>query len=185
MEIVVRGQHFDVSERIDERCREKLGKLSHYLPALDDASIEVDITHQKAKQPDQRYSVHVTVSAHGIHLQTQEHAEQPETAIDRAAHVLSNQARKQKGLLYDRGRGPGVKDAAAELVETPAGIETPERIGRVKRFAVKPMTVDEALDEAEALGHEFFVFHHAELEQYAVLYRRRAGDFGLIVPELS
>jgi putative sigma-54 modulation protein len=59
------------------------------------------------------------------------------------------------------------------------------RIGRTKRFDVKPMTPQEAIAELEAIGHEFFLFYHAGLDQYAVLYRRRAGDYGLIVPELS
>jgi len=48
----------------------------------------------------------------------------------------------------------------------------------------KPMGVDQAVEEMEALGHEFFVFHHEAEGQVAVLYRRRAGDYGLIIPEL-
>lgn len=188
MEIVVRGQHFNVSDRVDDHCREKLSKLDHYLPALKDAAVEVDITHEKAKQPDQRFHVHVTISSRGIHLQAAEHAEQPETAVDRAVQVLSRQARKQKGRLYGRGRSRVPKEEIADAVaaeEVEEANETPDRIGRVKHLTIKPMTVGEALDEAEGVNHDFFVFFHADLEQYAVLYRRRAGDYGLIVPELS
>ncbi|MDP3769138.1 MAG: sigma 54 modulation/S30EA ribosomal C-terminal domain-containing protein [Dehalococcoidia bacterium] len=47
------------------------------------------------------------------------------------------------------------------------------------------MTAAEALEQMEALGHDFFLFYHAEAGQFALLYRRRNGDYGLIVPELS
>ena len=36
----------------------------------------------------------------------------------------------------------------------------------------------------EALSHTFFLFLDADLEQLALLYRRGAGDYGLIIPEL-
>ena len=49
---------------------------------------------------------------------------------------------------------------------------------------MKPMTVGEATEQIEALGHDFYVFHHAEEEKVAVLYRRHAGGYGLILPEL-
>lgn len=185
MDIVVRGKHFDVPERVDDRCREKLAKLDRYLPALQDAAVEVDISHEKAKQPEQRFHVHVTMSAHGIHLQAAEHAEQPDTAVDQAVRVLTRQARKQKDRLYTRGRSRAAKEVIGEAIVEEEAAEPDERIARVKHLTIKPMTIGEALDEAQGLKHDFFVFFHAELEQYAVLYRRRAGDYGLIVPELS
>jgi putative sigma-54 modulation protein len=188
VEIVVRGKHFSVPDEIEERARRKLAKLDHYLPALSDASVEVDLSHEKAKEPAQRYLAHVRVSGHGVHLETREHASKPEAAIDLAARVLTAQARKQKELLYGRARSRATRRAAPRV----AGVATKEepsavmgRIGRTKRFDVKPMTPQEAIAELEAIGHEFFLFYHAGLDQYAVLYRRRAGDYGLIVPELS
>lgn len=186
MKVSVRGKHFEVPERVEERARQKLSRLEHYLPLLGDASIEVDVTHQKAKKPEQRFIVHVTVSAHGVHLRAEEEAAQAETAIDQVVHVLTRQARQHKQRLYNRNRNR--KGAAAELEEpAPEEDESPrlrDRIGRVKRFSLKPMTSEEAIEQIEALGHEFFVFFDADSRRVAVLYRRRAGDFGLIIPEL-
>ena len=51
------------------------------------------------------------------------------------------------------------------------------------RFALKPMTSGEAIDQLELLGHDFFVFHNAEENQINVVYRRKRGDYGLIQPE--
>ena len=192
MEIIVRGKHYEVPDHVEQRARRKLGRLEHYLPLLRDAAVEVDLTQEKAKEPDHRYLVRVTVSSHGVHLQAEERAARPEAAIDLAARVLVGQARRHKQRLYRRGRGRLSEEVAAQVTE-PAAAPEPEdeglaasgRVGRVKRFLVKPMTAAEAIEEMELLGHDFFLFFDAEAEQYALLYRRRAGDYGLIIPELS
>lgn len=182
MEVTVRGKHFHVPASVEERARTKLSRLNHYLPLLDDGTCEVDVAHEKAKEPDRRFYVHVNVSAHGVHLHAAGHADDPEAAIDHAVQVLTRQAKRKKGRLYDRGRQSHV----AEVVEEPEREHDPAHhaLGRVKRFPMKPMTVAEAMEQLEALGHDFYVFNHLEEEKVAVLYRRRAGDYGMILPEL-
>ena len=56
---------------------------------------------------------------------------------------------------------------------------------KVKRFPVKPMPIEEAVEQMELLGHKFYLFLDADERQFALLYRRSAGDLGLIVPDLS
>ena len=182
LEITVRGQHFEVPEGVAERARRKLGKLSHYLPLLHDAVVEVDIAHEKAKDPDKRFVIRVTVDGGGVHLRAVERAAALETAVDQAARVLTGQSRKHKQRLYERGR---TKGASPEPPRPSRAKRAPAaKVTREKRFDVKPMSLNEAVEEMEALGHEFFVFHHAAEDQVAVLYRRRAGGYGLIIPEL-
>ena len=184
MEIVVRGKHFDVPEHVEERARTKLVRLEHYLPALRDAAVEVDFTHEKAKEPGQRYLIRVTVSGHGVHLQADERAAKPEAAVDQAVRVLTGQARKHKERLYERGRTRTAKEAAGSApVEPDNAALLANRIVRVKRFAIKPMTKAEAVEQMEALAHSFYLYHDADEEQFALLYRRKDGDYGLIVPE--
>jgi putative sigma-54 modulation protein len=84
--------------------------------------------------------------------------------------------------LEDRER------SADEAVETPtstnAGVDDEGRaqVTKVKRFAIEPMFEEDAVARMEELGHAFFVFVNAETERIAILYRRRAGDYGLIEP---
>jgi ribosomal subunit interface protein len=193
MEVTIRGRHFDVPELVQERARRKLGRLDHFLPLLRDAVVEVDVGHERSKEPDGRFVVHVMVSAAGVRLHAEERAASLETAVDQAAQALTSQARKHKQRLYERGRPRVAKDAATTAGATPASPSAADdeesgllrRVGRVKRFSVKPMTTEEALEQIELLGHDFFIFHDAELGQFALLYRRSAGDYGLIIPELS
>jgi putative sigma-54 modulation protein len=63
----------------------------------------------------------------------------------------------------------------AELVEG--------RVVRVKRFHLKPMTEAEAIEQMEALSHNFFLFRDADRDEVALLYRRQDDDYGLILQE--
>lgn len=190
MEVTVRGRHFDVPDHIEERARQKLGRLDHYLVLLKDAVVEVDLAHEKAKEPDRRFVLHATVNGRGVHLRAEARAARPEAAVDQVAHALVEQARRHKERLYGRGRSRESKIEAGEQPQPDAPSVQDEdemrvrlQVAKVKRFPVKPMTGEEALEQMEALGHDFFVFRDAETEEFAVLYRREAGDYGLIVPE--
>ncbi len=56
-------------------------------------------------------------------------------------------------------------------------------ITKVKRFAIKPMTPEEAVLQMESLGHDFYLFVSASSAQAGVVYRRHDGSFGLIEPD--
>jgi putative sigma-54 modulation protein len=58
-------------------------------------------------------------------------------------------------------------------------------IVRVKRFHVKPMFPEEAIEQMELLGHTFYVFWNAGDDRMSVIYRRNDGDYGLLEPELT
>lgn len=51
-----------------------------------------------------------------------------------------------------------------------------------KKFAIKPMSVEEAAMQMDLLGHDFFVFTNANTEQVNVVYKRKDGNYGLIEP---
>jgi len=72
-----------------------------------------------------------------------------------------------------------------ENFDLPESIEEDEelRIVRSKKFALKPMDVEEAIMQMNLLGHNFFVFSNAEDETVNVVYRRKDGQYGLIEPE--
>ena len=54
---------------------------------------------------------------------------------------------------------------------------------RTKRFSMKPMNVEEAIDQMELVGHDFFFFQNADDDSLSVLYRRRDGSYGILAPE--
>jgi len=62
------------------------------------------------------------------------------------------------------------------------GDEAPATLVRKKRFAVKPMSPDEATMQMDLLGHDFFVFRDCKSNQISVVYRRGSGGYGLLEP---
>jgi putative sigma-54 modulation protein len=61
--------------------------------------------------------------------------------------------------------------------------ELPSAIVRVKQFEVWPMNVEEAIEQMELLGHDFFIFYNADDAGLNVVYRRKDGDYGLLQPQ--
>ena len=115
-----------------------------------------------------------------------------ETALDAVSDVLSRQVMRFKQKKLYRSERRVDKEAlavAAEAAEEPELPQDAEMIsGRVvkrKRFVVKPMTEAEAIEQMELLGHNFFLFRDEDRQELALLYRRRDGDYGLILPESS
>ena len=47
------------------------------------------------------------------------------------------------------------------------------------------MDEEEAAEQMELLGHDFFLFLNANTGELNVIYRRRDGNYGLIEPELA
>ena len=70
------------------------------------------------------------------------------------------------------------------LEETVAESDEPT-IVRTKRFTMRPMSTDEALDQIELLGHDFFVFFNADEQAINVIYRRRDNNYGLLQPDMD
>jgi putative sigma-54 modulation protein len=75
--------------------------------------------------------------------------------------------------------------APADMLEDDAGVddEEPYRVVRTKRFAMKPMAADEAIEQMELLGHTFFLFRNVDDDQFNVVYVRHDGTYGLIAPD--
>jgi putative sigma-54 modulation protein len=98
---------------------------------------------------------------------------------------FERQLRRHKERLIGRSRRGVDKrlNAASSGVEEDSGAVNDIRIDRVKRFAVKPMTPEEAALQMDLLGHNFFLFLNGQTDRYSVLYRRRDGSLGLIEPE--
>jgi len=193
MELTFRSRHVTVTDSLREYTSRKLSRLGRYLPLVDEAVVELK---QEGGENAQRYVVQLTVNCNGTYLRAEERGSRLLPAIDAAADVLSHQARRYKEKVYHsdkhvKARGAALvgKVAEPEEVEEVEEEEDQEieivlgRVVRVKRFAVKPMSEEEAIEQMELLHHDFFLFFDADADTYALLYRRRDGDYGMIIPE--
>jgi len=170
-----------LSETIEKYAEKRVGKLDRYLPSISEGKLE--ISHEDAKLPEQRFTVQVTLDSKGVLIRAQEKAGDIRTAIDKVMDALTSRIERYKGKLYDKGRG--VSLARQGITEETEEGEAPKRVVKSKHFSVKPMSVDEAINQMELIGHDFFLFTDAETSKPNLLYRRKDGDYGLIEPELE
>ena len=102
-------------------------------------------------------------------------------ALDKGIDILERQMKKLRTRL---GRDLRKKPAVAEDASVAAGEEAMEeqeqKVLRVKRYAAKPMSVDDAILEMDLLGHSFYMFSNVETGNAATVYRRKDGGCGLI-----
>ena len=170
----------EIPEEMQGYARKKIEKLVRHLPSITGGKVEV--SQEGTKSPDQRFTVQVTLDSKGMLIRSQEKAEDIRTAIDRIVAVLTGRIERYKGRLYYRGRGvSSLRQGAAETQDN----ELPKRVVRSKQFVIKPMSLDEAINQMDLLGHDFFLFISAENDKVNLLYRRNDGNYGLIEPDMS
>lgn len=183
VEVQTRNMH--LNKNLEDYVTKKAAKLDHYLPAIEEARVE--LTHYKtARSATDRNVAQITVRGKGIILRTEERADEMHAAFDAAINNMQRQIDRYKGKHY-RGRGNG--QSAADLTEETPLDETGELlplIARRKKFMLIPMNEEEAIEQMRLLGHDnFFIFYNGETHRINVLYRRRNGSYGLIEPEIG
>ena len=181
MKLQITGKNIDILPTVRSYVERKLGKLSRHLPNIMEAKVE--ISEEKTKSPQYHFVVQVTINSNGTLLRGEERGESLFTAIDKAEAVLNRQIERYKGKRYDKGRGSSL--ARGELSEEVVAAQPLRKVVKIERFAVKPMSLAEALDQMELLGHDFFLFSNADTEELNLLYRRKDGNYGLIETELG
>jgi len=175
MKFIISGKNFDVTEPLKERVNKKLGKLEKFFNSETEAQVTMSVQKN-------RHILEVTILANGITLRAEVTGEDMYGCIDKAEDILERQIRKNKTRLEKRLH-TGVFKPEYFNADVHVEEETDFQVVRTKRFAVKPMPVDEAILQMNLLGHEFFMFTNAQTNQVNVVYKRKNGGYGLIEPE--
>lgn len=185
MELIVKSRNGKVSERQQTYIKEKLGRLERYLDTI--SKVTVEVAEEQRRNEGNMHRAQVTlVGEHGILLRAEQRSSDLYAAIDTVHDNLQRQIQRYKEKHWRRGRlrrqGGEIIDVGMESNGVPVTDDQRPRIVRTKEFQVKPMFSDEAVEQMELLGHDFFVFRDAGTNEINVLYRREDGNYGLIVP---
>ena len=162
------------SDSLKDRAEKKLGKLERYFNQEPEAIVRFK------QQRGGRNIAEITMSVNGLILRAEENSNDMYLSLDRAVDKLESQIRRYRTKMGKQLREPKQAPEAAAPVYEEANYD----VVRVKRFAVKPMEVEDAITQMELLGHNFYLFLNAETDSMCVLYRRNDGSYGLLVPEI-
>ena len=177
MRYIISGRNIEVTEGLRSAVEEKLGKLERYF--VDSTEVHVTLSVEKDRQ-----KIEVTIPMKGNIIRAEEVSSDMYVSIDLVEVIIERQLRKYKNKLIQRKQS-GNHFNPDFLVEEPAEAEEEEQIKiiRTKKFAIKPMDVEEACVQMELLGHNFFVFRNADTDEVNVVYKRKEHTYGLIEPE--
>lgn len=177
MQVKISGRHLTVTEPIKRYIEEKIQKAEKVIDS-DSLDIEVVIRHDKNPSIENHNHVEITGFSKGYRLRVEESAPDMYEAIDKATDRFERQGRKYKTRILARrhARTEGAPGASAEETD----LEPIGSIVRSKRIEHNRMTEDEAILQMEMLGHDFFMFILDPTGENAVVYRRAAGDYGLL-----
>lgn len=174
MKINIIGKDIKLTEGLKEAVERKLSRLEKYFKP----EVEAHVTLSVVKNT---HTVEVTIPFNGVFLRAEESNDDMYAAIDLVLDKLDRQIRKQKTKMEKRIKGNSMN--YNNIVEDSYEDDIEPRIVKTKRFAVKPMSTEEAVLQMELIGHNFFVFLDAETEQVNVVYKRRDNNYGLIESE--
>ena len=174
MNYTVSGKNIEITNGLREAVIDKLSKLERYFTP--DTEVNVTLSVEKDRQ-----RIEVTIPIKGTIIRAEQVSSDMYASIDLVEAVLERQLRRYKNKIVDQ------KQSAMALSQVFLDEETNDeeeiKIVRSKRFAMKPMDIEEACVQMELLGHDFFVFRNAETDEVNVVYKRKGNTYGLIEPE--
>ncbi len=177
MKFIYVGRDLEVTDALKQRAEKKLSKLERYFQ--DDVEALIRLSQQRGG----RNTAEITISVGSLLLRAEESTSDMYASIDGAVDKLNRQIRRHRTKLEKRLRA-GAFEPEAEAVEPEAEAETVNyQVVRVKKFAVKPMSVEDAIAQMDLLGHNFYLFENSDTDTMCVIYRRNDGDIGLLQPE--
>ena len=173
MKITIYGKQMSVRESLKSLVERKLHKFDKFFGEDTEAFVTCKV--RKGVK-----IIEITVNYGGTTFRSEEESDTFITALDRATESLERQIRKNKTRLEKTvKRGAFViTDEDDDEFEEENEFEI-----RVKSFPFKPMTPEEAILQMNLLGHSFFAFTDADTHKVCVVYKRKEGSYGLLMPE--
>lgn len=200
MEIVVTGRRVQIPDRFREQLEERLAKVPTLAPKVQ--RIDVVVTHEQVSRGSER--VEITCRAKGPVIRAEATMDDKFAALDAAVDKLLERLRRindRRRISRGRRQPESVGQATARFApreaptgEEARGRETPgtddlDRFGAVgnspvevreKVHAAAPMSLEDAVNQMELVGHDFFLYHDVDSDRPSVVYRRRGWSYGVI-----
>ena len=179
MKFTFTEKRMDSSDSLRDYAERKISKLDRFFKNEGEASVTFSVERG-------RFLAEITIKNGSMFFRASELTNDMYASIDSGVAAIERQIRRNKTRLAKRLREGSLEREAAPAYVAAAEDEEDEefKIVRMKHFAIKPMSAEEAILQMNLLDHEFFVFRNSgEDEAISVVYKRRQGGYGLIVDE--
>lgn len=186
MKLVIHGKNIEITDAIREYVHQKIEKaVSHFQNMTNEVDVHLSVARNPRINP--RQAAEVTIYANGSVIRAEESSENLYASIDLVADKIARQLRKYKERRQDKKTHDktSLETAESPVVTDLIGDRTPElptEVVRTKYFSMPPMTIEEALEQLQLVGHDFYMFRNAETGEINVIYERNHGGYGVLQP---
>jgi putative sigma-54 modulation protein len=190
--VSVKGRnHLPITDGLRQSAEDHVAKLERFSRDIREAVVNVSTE----KSGEQR--VEVTLQGDGFTLRGEEHTSDAYVSLDRVVSKLEQRLKKMKAKrshLRNHADTLRVNVAPNNSALTPEDGVLPAqndeddafvpRITRTKAVTMKPMSTDDALQMLELVDHPWYVYLDMDTNQTNVVYKRRDGNYGMIMPKI-
>jgi putative sigma-54 modulation protein len=192
MKLVIQGKNLEITEAIRTYVSQKIEKaISHFQTSITEVDVNLSVARNPRINPAKQ-SAEVTIYVNRAVVRAEESSENLYASIDLVTDKISRQLKRYKEKRRSQDHN-SVRDTETNLATTVPSPDIsavlnnkepqlPKEVVRSKYFAMPPMSVHDALEQLELVGHSFFMFCNAETGELNVIYERNHGGYGLIQP---
>ena len=173
MQMNIHAKKIEMTDSIKNYIEDKIGKLDKYFENPDSITATINVSVIGEDQ-----IIEVTINANKFIVRGEESDKDLYAAIDLVLDKMERQIRKNKTRMKHKVNKEIVTDFNLDYSEE-AEEETTSIVKR-KVIDTKPMDEEEAILQAELLGHPFFVFLNVDTNSISVIYKRKDGNYGII-----
>lgn len=186
--VTVKGKHLQVTDGLREHAQNRLQKLETFFQNIREVIVVESVEGGL-------HRVEVTLQGDGLLLRGEERTSDMYVSLDKVVDKLEQRLRKfkakhthlrnhQQSLRTNAltTNGSGMHDILEATTED--DVDDSPRIIRTKAVTMKPMGIDDAVQMLELTDHEWYVYLDMDTHLTQVVYRRRDGNYGLVVPKI-
>lgn len=178
MKITYYGKNINLRDNTKQQIDKKVRRLDKYF--REDVEARVTISQEKSGM---RSEITIPIPGSTTILRADQVTNELLDAVDQCIDGLLSQIRKFKTKLERRRYvEESIRFAAVEEPSPEEAAPEEADIARVKQVDVGAMTVEEAVDQMELLGHDFFLYLDMDRDTICCVYKRKAGNYGLLIP---
>lgn len=189
MDVQIKSQNVRMTDHLRDYIESRVSKIERVNERPTDVKFE--LRAERPRSGGEQFIAQFTIAMPGTILRSEVRNHDQHSAVDQAVDKMTRQIRRYRDRKIGKSRrnAVGLADLAIDQAEIEASaqemLETDGVVVRTKQFKLQPMDTDEAIEQLELLGHDFFVFYNPDTSQMNVLYRRKDGDYGLIEPDIA
>ena len=196
MKLVVQGKNIEITDAIRTHVHQKIEKATaHFKTLINKVDVCLSVENNPRIAPNQ--STEVTLYLNNAVIRAEESSESLYASIDMVTDKITRQLRKYKdkrrhqdhtsvrptdvdATLSTPDITPGSSPDISEVLNHQPAL--PAEVVRTKYFAMPPMTVQQALENLELIGHDFYMFRNVDTDEINVIYERNHKGYGLLQP---